>query len=57
MSLEFWIQVTGKLQGINDWLFNHRQMMALIIHIHEANVKGRIMGDKNTALTKGLEFF
>ena len=39
------IEVSSKLERIDDWLANLRQTMALIVSIHKANVKGGIVGN------------
>ncbi|CGF48836.1 Uncharacterised protein [Streptococcus pneumoniae] len=39
------IEVSSKLQRINNWLTNLWKIMPLIISIHKANVKGSIVGN------------
>ena len=39
------IEVSSKLQRINDRLANFRKTMTLIVGIHKAYVKGRIVGN------------
>ena len=57
MTLVLWIEVAGKFQRVNDRLGNLGQAMTLIIDIHKAHVKGSIMGNEDTVLTKFLKFF
>ena len=56
MPFKIWIEVAGKFQGIDDRLGDLGKAMALVVGIHEAHVKGGIVGDKNGSLTKGLKF-
>ena len=56
MALVFWIEISGKLKGINNWLANHRQAMALIVGIHKAYVKAGIVGNQDGILAEGLKF-
>ena len=56
MPFKIWIKVTGKFQGIDDRLGDLGKTMALIVGIHEAHVKGSIVGNKNGSLTEGLKF-
>ena len=56
MPFKIWVEVAGKFQRIDDWLGNLSQAITLVVGIHEAHVKGGIMGDKNGSLTKGLKF-
>ena len=56
MPFKIWIEVAGKFQGIDDWLSDLRKTMTLIVSIHEAHVKGSIMGDEHRPLTEGLKF-
>ena len=56
MALVFGIEVSGKLKGINDWLANHGQAMALIVGIHKAYVKAGIVGNQDCILAEGLKF-
>ena len=56
VTLVFWIEITGKLQGINDWLCNSWQSMPLIIDIHKSHIKGSIVGNKYRILTEVLKF-
>ena len=55
MPFKIWIEVAGKFQGIDDWLGDLGKAMALIVSIHEAHVKGSVVGDKNGPLTEGLK--
>ena len=55
MPFKIWIEVAGKFQGIDDWLSDLRKAMALIVSIHEAYVKGSIMGDEHSPLTEALK--
>ena len=56
MAFVFWIEISGKLKGINNWLANHRQAMALIVGIHKAYVKAGIVGNQDGILAEGLKF-
>ena len=56
MPFKIWIEVAGKFQGIDDWLGDLRKAMTLIVGIHEAHVKGSIVGNENRSLTEGLKF-
>ena len=56
MPFKIWIEVTGKFQGIDDWLGDLGKTMALVVGIHEAHVKGGIVGNENRSLTEGLKF-
>ena len=55
MPFKIWIEVTGKFQRIDDWLSDLGKTMALIVGIHEAHVKGSIVGNENRSLTEGLK--
>ena len=55
MPFKIWIEITGKFQGIDDWLSDLGKIMALIVGIHEAHVKGSIVGNENGSLTEGLK--
>ena len=55
MPFKIWIEVAGKFQGIDDRLGDLGKTMTLIVGIHEAHVKGGIVGDKNGSLTEGLK--
>ena len=55
MPFKIWIEVTGKFQGIDDWLGDLWKAMTLVVGIHEAHVKGGIVGDENRSLTEGLK--
>ena len=57
MALVLWIEVAGKFQRVNNWLIDFRQAMTLIVDIHKAHVKGSIMGNEDTVLTKFLKLF
>ena len=57
MTFKIWVEVTGKFQGIDDWLGDFWKTMTLIVGIHEAHVKGGIMGDEHSPLTEGLKLF
>ena len=39
------IEISSKLERINNWLTNLWQTMTFIVGIHKANVKGGIVGD------------
>ena len=56
MPFKIWIEVAGKFQGIDDRLGDLGKTMTFIVGIHEAHVKGSIVGDKNGSLTEGLKF-
>ena len=56
MPFKIWIEVTGKFQGIDDRLGDLGKAMTLIVGIHEAYVKGSIVGNENRSLTEGLKF-
>ena len=56
MPFKIWIEVTGKFQGIDDWLGDLWKAMTLVVGIHEAHVKGGIVGNENGSLTEGLKF-
>ena len=56
MPFKIWIKVTGKFQRIDDRLSDLGKTMALIVGIHEAHVKGGIVGNENRSLTEGLKF-
>ena len=56
MPFKIWIEVTCKFQRIDDWLGDLRKTMTLIVGIHEAHVKGGIVGNEHRPLTKGLKF-
>ena len=56
MPFKIWIEVAGKFQGIDDWLGDLRKTMTLVVDIHEAHVKGGIVGDEHRSLTEGLKF-
>ena len=56
MPFKIWIEVAGKFQGIDDRLGDLGKTMTLIVGIHEAHVKGSIVGNENRALTEGLKF-
>ena len=55
MPFKIWIEVTGKFQGIDDWLGDLRKTMTLVVGIHEAHVKGGIVGNEHRPLTEGLK--
>ena len=57
MTLVLWIEIAGKFQRVNDWLSDFRQAMTLIVDIHKTHVKGGIMGNEDTVLTKFLKLF
>ena len=56
MPFKIGVEVAGKFQRIDDWLGDLRKTMTLIVGIHEAHVKGSIVGDKNCSLAEGLKF-
>ena len=55
MPFKIWIEVTGKFQGIDDRLSDLGKTMTLIVGIHEAHVKGGIVGNQHRILTEFLE--
>ena len=56
MPFKIWVEVAGKFQGIDDWLGDLGKTMTLVVGIHEAHVKGGIVGNENCPLTEGLKF-
>ena len=56
MPFKIRIEIAGKFQGIDDRLGDLGKTMTFIVGIHEAHVKGSIVGDKNGSLTEGLKF-
>ncbi len=56
VALVFWVEITGKLQGINDWLRDLWQPMPFIIDIHKSHIKGSIVGNEHRILTEVLKF-
>ena len=56
VALVFWVEITGKLQGINDWLRDLWQPMPFIIDIHKSHVKSGIVGNEHRILTEVLKF-
>ena len=55
MPFKIWIEVTGKFQRIDDRLGDLGKTMTFIVGIHEAHVKGSIVGNENRSLTEGLK--
>ena len=55
MPFKIWIEVAGEFQGIDDRLSDLGKTMTLIVGIHEAHVKGGIVGNENRSLTEGLK--
>ena len=55
MPFKIWIGVAGKFQGIDDRLGDLGKAMALIVSIHEAHVKGSVVGNRNGPLSEGLK--
>ncbi len=51
MPFKIWIEVTGKFQGIDDWLGDLWKAMTLVVGIHEAHVKS-IVGNENVPSQK-----
>ena len=55
MPFKIWIEVAGKFQGIDDRLSDLGKTMTLIVGIHEAHVKGSVVGNENRSLTESLK--